>query len=69
MGESYSGIRALADFIRDVAKYQHPVICNVLPEPYAIFHEETLIHMLLDVLLSFVKLGDPSEILFMLSRA
>ena len=22
MGESYSGIRALADFIRDVAKYQ-----------------------------------------------
>ena len=23
MGESYSGIRALADFIRDVTKYQH----------------------------------------------
>ena len=23
MGESYSGIRALADFIRDFAKYQH----------------------------------------------
>ena len=23
MGESYNGIRALADFIRDVTKYQH----------------------------------------------
>ena len=26
MGESYSGIRALADFIHDVAKYQHSSI-------------------------------------------
>ena len=26
MGESYSGIRALADFIRDVTKYQHSPI-------------------------------------------
>jgi len=25
LGESYSGIRALADFIRDVIKYQHAV--------------------------------------------
>jgi len=24
LGESYSGIRALADFIRDVTKYQQP---------------------------------------------
>ena len=26
MGESYSGIRVLEDFIRDVIKYQHLVL-------------------------------------------
>ena len=29
MGESYSGIRALADFIRDVTKYQHRYVPNL----------------------------------------
>ena len=28
MGKSYSGIRALADFIRDVAKYQQGACSN-----------------------------------------
>ena len=28
LGESYNGIRVLADFIRDVTKYQHLCVCN-----------------------------------------
>ena len=30
MGENYSGIRALADFIRDVVKYQQVPNCTYL---------------------------------------
>ena len=49
-------------------KASSPVIRKVLSEPYVIFHEKPYT-MLLDVLLSFVKLCDPSEMLFMLSRS
>ena len=33
MGESYSGIRALADFIRDVTKYQQYTVSLVTDRP------------------------------------
>jgi hypothetical protein len=32
LGESYSSIRALADFIRDITKYQHMPTPNDIPQ-------------------------------------